>query len=86
MNLSIIIPLYNEEKLIIDLLKELDRVSFPTIVNELQIIIVDDASTDGSFKNVDEWIKGKEHIQLLKHDKNKGKGGAAPYTTYALTR
>jgi len=76
MNLSIIIPLYNEEKLIIDLLKELEKVNYPALVKELQIIIVDDASTDNSVNNVAEWIKGKQHIQLLKHDHNKGKGAA----------
>lgn len=76
MNLSIIIPLYNEEKLIIDLLQELEKVNYPVAVQNLEVIIVDDASTDGSFKNVAEWIKQKQHIQLLKHDKNKGKGAA----------
>lgn len=76
MFLSIIIPLYNEQELIIKLLKELDKVSFPEGVKEREIIIVDDASTDNSFKNVEEWIKEKSGIRLIQHGKNKGKGAA----------
>jgi len=76
MYLSIIIPLYNEEELIIKLLKELDRVPFPETVSEIEIIIVDDASTDASLKNVQEWIKEKSAIRLIQHKKNKGKGAA----------
>ncbi|MGB0881407.1 MAG: glycosyltransferase family 2 protein [Vicingaceae bacterium] len=76
MNISIIIPLYNEEKLIIELLQELEKVSYPSFVNNIDIIIVDDASSDNSFANVQNWINGKNNIQLLKHDKNKGKGAA----------
>jgi len=76
MNLSIIIPLYNEEKLIIELLKELEKIKYPAVVKVWEIIIVDDASSDNSVANVAGWIKGKQHIQLLKHKKNKGKGAA----------
>jgi len=76
MNLSVIIPLYNEEKLIIELLQELEKIQYPSFVQMVEVIIVDDASTDSSFKNVEEWVKGKLQIRLEKHDKNKGKGAA----------
>ncbi|RLD62665.1 MAG: glycosyltransferase family 2 protein, partial [Bacteroidetes bacterium] len=42
MNLSIIIPLYNEENLIKDVLKELNSLSYPDFVKKAEIIIVDD--------------------------------------------
>jgi glycosyltransferase involved in cell wall biosynthesis len=76
MNLSIIIPLYNEEKLIIALLKVLEQVKYPQFLNQLEIIIVDDASSDNSYQNVKLWIEGKTSIKLFKHDLNKGKGAA----------
>lgn len=76
MNLSIIIPLYNEEKLILSLLETLAKVSMPSFLGKLEIIVVDDASTDNSFKNVEQWIEEKSHIKLLKHHENKGKGAA----------
>lgn len=76
MNISIIIPLYNEEKLILELLQELEKVIYPSFVNKVDLIIVDDASSDNSYQNVELWIQNKQHIQLLQHEKNKGKGAA----------
>ena len=76
MNLSIIIPLYNEETLIPKLLNKLLRVKLPDFVTSHEIIIVDDCSKDSSFSVVSEFIKDKEFIRLLKHDVNKGKGAA----------
>ena len=76
MNISIIIPLYNEEKLVIELLKRLQKVNFPEFLNQYEIIIVDDASTDNSYQRVEEYIKGDPKIKLFKHEVNKGKGAA----------
>ncbi len=76
MNISIIIPLYNEEKLIIELLQELEKISYPSFVKKVDLIIVDDASSDNSYQNVETWTLSKPNIQLLKHEKNKGKGAA----------
>lgn len=45
MKLSIIIPVYNEERTILKLLDRLEAVQFPI---EREIIIVDDGSTDGT--------------------------------------
>lgn len=76
MNLSIIIPLYNEENLITQLLNKLLNVQLPDFVSSHEIIIVDDCSKDNSFQVVTDFIKGKNNIKLLQHDKNKGKGAA----------
>ena len=76
MTLSIIIPLFNEEKLIVSLLSELHKVPFPTFVNKVDVIIVDDASTDRSYVNAEQFIENKPNIRLLKHEQNKGKGAA----------
>ncbi|GAB4294056.1 MAG: glycosyltransferase family 2 protein [Marinilabiliales bacterium] len=76
MNLSIIIPLYNEENLITEVLNKLRNVHFPDFLNTLEIIIVDDCSTDNSYDIVKKYISGIPNIRLLKHDKNMGKGAA----------
>ena len=76
MNLSIIIPLYNEENLIKDVLKELNSLSYPDFVKKAEIIIVDDCSTDNSYSVVKEYSKDFSNIKIYRHDKNGGKGAA----------
>ena len=68
--LSIIIPLYNEKKTIKKLLYKINNLkSF-----KKEIIVVDDASTDGS---VDILRKNRKLItKIIYHKKNKGKGAA----------
>lgn len=71
--LSIIIPVYNEKELVIDVIKKVKAVDLGDI--KKQIIVVDDYSTDGTrdiLKNeTDNLID-----MLLFHDVNKGKGAA----------
>jgi glycosyltransferase involved in cell wall biosynthesis len=76
MNLSIIIPLYNEERLITVVLDELRKVVYPSFVQHVEIIIVDDASSDRSYQVVQEYITHHSNIFLYKHEVNQGKGAA----------
>ncbi len=76
MNLSIIIPLYNEGKLICTTLEKVLSVQFPSFVKTFEVIIVDDCSNDDSNKNVADYIVNKPNVRLFKHDINKGKGAA----------
>jgi len=71
--ISVIIPVYNEERTVEKLL---DKVLALTL--SLEIILVDDASTDKSVEIVFDK-KNKEQIPNLKifrHEKNRGKGYA----------
>lgn len=70
MILSIIIPVFNEESTIVEVFKRVQKVNLKNIKKE--IIVVDDASTDGSFKKV----KKLKNIVLLRQKKNMGKGAA----------
>jgi glycosyltransferase involved in cell wall biosynthesis len=72
MKFSIIIPVFNEEKTIKEIINRIKRVPLSA---EKQIIVVDDCSTD---KTPDILDKLKEEIDfiLLKHEKNQGKGSA----------
>lgn len=76
MNLSIIIPLYNEESLVLEVINKVLALSLPSFIISSEIIIVDDCSTDNSNLNVTEHIKNQPNIVLLKHDVNRGKGAA----------
>lgn len=69
MKLSIIIPVYNEENTLPEVLDRVRRVPYPK-----EIIVVDDGSTD----RTPEILGGKraEGCILLRHPVNRGKGAA----------
>src|SRR3989344_3162202 len=72
MKLSIIIPVYNEEATIVEVLKRVLNEKIPGI--EKEIIVVDDGSTDSSkFKILNSKITG---VKKIFHNKNLGKGAA----------
>lgn len=68
-NISIVVPAYNEEKNIADTIRSLKNLDYPKKL--LEIVVVDDGSTDGTYR-VAKRFKG---IKLLRQ-KNKGKGAA----------
>lgn len=70
--LSIIIPVYNENKTLLTLVKKLEETVLPNNFNK-EIIIVDDGSKDGT-RDVVQSLHGK-HVTVLK-EKNEGKGSA----------
>lgn len=76
MKLSIIIPVYNEEKLVIQVIEKLLLLKLPEFITQSEIIIVDDYSSDNTTQVISKFIKDKQAIKLLKHDTNKGKGAA----------
>ena len=71
MKLSIIIPVYNEAKTLKEILKRINNVNLGRIQKE--IIIVDDASTDGS-RDIIKRLPGK--YSKIFQKKNQGKGAA----------
>src|SRR6266404_5307901 len=70
--LSIIIPVYNEEKTVAQFLKKVLSIKLP--VKEIEYIVIDDGSTDNSKLKI-KSLKSKK-IKLVAHKKNKGKGAA----------
>lgn len=71
MILTIIIPLYNKEKYIIETLKSVLK----EMTQEVEIIIVDDCSTDRSVDKVEKYMEKNfkdKNIKFLKNVKNIG--------------
>ena len=71
MRLSIVIPCFNEKATILELI---DAVRSAPIQDK-QIIIVDDGSTDGT-REILKGIEGEDDIDIIYHETNKGKGAA----------
>lgn len=70
MNLTVIIPVYNEVNNISEIIK---RVQATKLAKE--IIIVDDGSKDGT-RDILKKLDGKKKVRVILHERNQGKGAA----------
>lgn len=68
---SVIVPAFNEEKNISRILNMLIEVSKD--MPSMEIIVIDDGSTDGTVNQVERYSSS---IKLVQHEKNVGKGAA----------
>jgi glycosyltransferase involved in cell wall biosynthesis len=78
--LSVVIPCYNEEKTIFEIVNAVRE----SPVKNLEIIIVDDFSTDGTREILEHMISGLVD-KIIYHAKNKGKGAALSTGIQAAT-
>jgi len=80
MNLTVIIPVYNEVKTINQIINKILEVN----VQYKEIIIVDDFSNDGTTAELEKF-KSNDLFKIINHGKNKGKGAclitAIPFIT-----
>ena len=79
--LSVIIPVYNEEKTVEEIVRRVRSASIPL---EKELLIVDDASTDGTGAIL-ERLSHAPDVKIFRHTVNLGKGAgirtAQPHTT-----
>ena len=76
LKLSAIIPVYNERFLVRELVTRVLAVSAPEI-RELELVIVDDGSRDGSLEILRQLAREHpDRIRLLEQGRNQGKGAA----------
>lgn len=73
--LSIIIPVYNEEQILEKSLCEIYN-SASSLLKKIEIIIVNDASTDSSLEIINQFQIQHPNTIKISHTKNKGFGGA----------
>lgn len=82
-SLSVLVPVYNEQYLIQASLERLLLLAESPALDRIQIIVVDDGSTDGTPAAIEEFqrrlraVPGtKMEWRFLRHDENLGKGSA----------
>jgi len=68
--LSVVIPIYNEETTLLDILQRVRETPF-----DKEIILIDDCSQD-STRSILKELEGDEDLRILYHEVNQGKGAA----------
>ena len=74
-NISVIIPIFNEESSIEPLYREIVN-SLSNISNRYEIIFIDDGSTDSTLTNINNLITIDNNIVLVQLNRNYGKSDA----------
>src|ERR1039458_8253145 len=69
--LSVVMPVYNEAATVAEVIKVV-LLQRPV----QQLIIVDDASTDGTWEKLQSATNGDARVTLVRHEQNQGKGAA----------
>jgi dolichol-phosphate mannosyltransferase len=71
MRVSVIVPVYNEEETVAQVLESLSKVLL-----DLEVVVVDDASTDRTWEILQELRQKEPYTtyRFIRHDKNQGKG------------
>lgn len=74
MKLSIVVPVFNEEKTVEDILKKVDNLNIKGVKKE--IIVVNDGSFDRTPQILAKVASKNKNINVIDHKKNSGKGSA----------
>lgn len=74
MKVSVIVPVYNAEKYLVECLESLVHQTLSE--EDIEILTVDDCSTDASGNILETYARQYPQIRMLKTDKNSGPGGA----------
>jgi glycosyltransferase involved in cell wall biosynthesis len=82
--LSVIIPVYNEERSVVDLIRTVLAIDLSELALETEIVIVNDASTDNTLGLLSAFA-AHPRVKIFSHERNQGKG-AALKTGFAAAR
>lgn len=78
--LSLVVPIYNEEKTLFSIVEKINKLQEEQYLKEnnigLEIVLVDDCSSDNSFSIAKELETKYSNIKVFKNPKNMGKGKA----------
>ena len=80
-SLSVLVPVYNEEYLVAASLERLHLLEASPHLDRIEVIVVDDASTDGTARALEQFRAGRDPAgriawTFLRHQQNAGKGRA----------
>jgi glycosyltransferase involved in cell wall biosynthesis len=70
-SLSVIVPVFNERNTVAEILRRMRRVALPV---DLEVVVVDDASSDGTEKVL--GALEDSTVRVVRHPVNQGKGAA----------
>ncbi len=76
LDLTLVIPLYNEEESLPELLAWIDRVTAAHQINRFEAILVDDGSSDASWKVIRDLGKQYPWVKGIRFRRNYGKSAA----------
>jgi cellulose synthase/poly-beta-1,6-N-acetylglucosamine synthase-like glycosyltransferase len=82
--ISILIPAFNEEKVVERLLSRITNFTYSK--EKLQVIVIDDASSDKTGKIADEYKSKYSFIDVLHRDKSKGRKGKASAMNHGFSK
>ena len=74
-SLSVLVPVYNEAYTVVECLRRILKVR-SDYISEIEIIVVNDGSTDGTTDLLREFVKDYPRITLIEHNTNRGKAQA----------
>jgi glycosyltransferase involved in cell wall biosynthesis len=74
--LSVIVPAYREERTIAEVLRRVGAVDLAGLDCEIEVVVCDDGSDDGTAREVERAISEDARVRLLRHTRNQGKGAA----------
>ncbi len=75
LEISIVVPVFNEQDNLRPLLTEIETV-MKGLGKPFEIIFIDDKSTDGSLKTLEELKKEKSFVRIVRHSINSGESAA----------
>src|SRR5215470_14923754 len=73
--LSVMVPVYNERHVVEASLRRVLALDDP-LISSLELIVVDDQSTDGTWPILQRLANEDSRIVLLRNERNQGKGAA----------
>jgi len=73
--ISLVIPVFNERDSLRQLITEIDAVS-KTLTERVEVVFVDDGSTDGSWGEIQQLANSDERVRGLRFRRNFGKAAA----------
>ena len=73
-DLTVVMPLWNEARVLEDVLAELERDVVARFEGRVGVVVVDDASTDGSAELLDRLAGERPWLEVVHHPANRGHG------------